>query len=132
MKKMPIRLAAIGEPTTPCDSLLDLQPVFERLIDALADRLQGDQRRRVLSLGRALDGPFGDGEREVQLIVAQAERLLFLSPQFLPLARSCAKSISRRPSSTSRSGGTASKTKPHFAASLGADGLARQDHFDGC
>ena len=41
MKKMPIRLAAIGEPaSSPMAVLFGLQPFFERLVTSLADRLQ--------------------------------------------------------------------------------------------
>ena len=85
MKKMPIRLAAIGEPAPPKSRLLlGLQAFLEGHVAALADRLQGDQRGGVLPLGLALDGPLGDGERKVQLVRVQPDRLLRRLPPFLP------------------------------------------------
>ncbi len=88
MKKTPMSAAEIGVPTTPCDSRqLDLDPFGKRPIDPLAHRPQCGQRRGVLALGRAADGPFGDAEGKIQLIVAEAQRLFFLAPQLVPLAR---------------------------------------------
>ena len=54
MKKMPIRLAAIGEPTSsPTAFCSAFSPSSSGHVAALADRLQGDQRGRVLPLGLA-------------------------------------------------------------------------------
>ena len=104
-------------------SQLDLDPVGKRPIDPLFHRPQCGQRRGVLPLGRAANRPFGDAEGEIQLIVAESQRLLFLAPQLCPLARFAARSRSgddlRRLTALA---GTASKTSPHLAASVASIG----------
>ena len=64
----------------------DLQRFRQRPVDPVADRPQSRQRGGILSLRRAADGPFGDAEGEVQLVVAEAQRLLFALPERFPLA----------------------------------------------
>ena len=64
---------------------LDLQPLVEREVAPLADRLEGNQRRRVIPLRLHPDRPLGRGEGEGHRVRAEAEPLACLPTPGLPL-----------------------------------------------
>ena len=66
---------------------LDLDPFGQRQVDALFHRPQRRQRRGILPLRRPADRPFRHAEGEVQLVVAQAQRLFLFAAELFPLAR---------------------------------------------
>ena len=129
MKKMPIRLASDRRAGQLAERLLlGLQPLFQRQVAALADRL----RARPAAPGTApwscaLIAPSATANANMHLVGDQARAA----------ARSCSRrafhsplcwrySISRRPSSTSCSAGTASNAKPSGDGLLRRDGFARR------
>ncbi len=85
---------------------LDLDPFGKRPVDPVANRPQRGQWRGILALRRTADGPFRHAEGEVQLVVAEPQRLFLFAGASSSTRRFPGRTRSaRRPSSTNRSRG---------------------------